>query len=64
MARQELDPDDPNFFAKFTLSDEVIAAGLGGTPLPRVTKRVHPDGRVEETDEHGDLGSGLEDDDQ
>ena len=36
------DPGDPDFFARFTLSDDILDAAFGptgGTPPPRVIRR-------------------------
>jgi hypothetical protein len=40
------EPGDPDFFARFTLSDDILDAAFGaagGTPPPRVLRRVRVD---------------------
>jgi hypothetical protein len=42
------EPGDPDFFARFTLSDDILDAAFGaagGTPPPRVLRR----GRADDT---------------
>ena len=47
------DPGDPDFFARFTLSDDILDAAfgpVGGTPAPRVVHRPSADDSSERAD--------------
>ena len=47
------EPGDPDFFARFTLSDDILDAAFGptgGTPPPRVVRRRSGDVTANQTE--------------